>query len=340
MKRPTIADIARAAGVSKGAVSYALNGKPGVSERTRSRVLALAEQLGWAPSSTARALSDGRAGAIGLVVDRPAAVLAVEPFFMRFIAGVQDALGAGPTSLTLRVSPDRDAELEVYRRWAGERRVDGVILVDLRVDDPRPDLVASLGLPAVVVGGPLGRPDLPSVWTDDAGGMTDAVEYLAALGHRRIARVAGPAEFVHTEVRSQAFQRVAARLGLVEARTAHADYSDEGGAAAARRLLAAPDPPTAVLFDNDVMAVAALGVAAELGLSVPADVSLLAWDDSALCRLVRPALSAVRRRPGGEHGELAARLLLDLLAGQPGRDVRTADPVLVPRASTGPAPAR
>ncbi|WP_103338509.1 LacI family DNA-binding transcriptional regulator [Amycolatopsis sp. CA-126428] len=334
MKRPTITDIAKEAGVSKGAVSYALNGRPGVSHATRMRILAIAEQLGWGPSRAARALSDGKAGAIGMVIDRPADVLGVEPFFMRLIAGIQNELGPGPTSLLLHVAPDHDTESGMYRRWHAEHRVDGVLLVDLRVDDERLDVITGIGMPAVVLGGPLGRTGLPSAWTDDAGAVNDVLDYLAALGHRRVVRVAGPPEFLHTRVRSEAFAAAGRRLGLVDARTVHTDYTDVSGANAARRVLVSAQPPTALIFDNDVMAVAALGVAQELGLSVPGDVSLVAWDDSVLCRLVRPALTAVRR-PVGDYGVLAVSMLQRLIAGEEVKDASTTAPILVTRASTG-----
>jgi DNA-binding LacI/PurR family transcriptional regulator len=334
VKRVTIDDIAQAAGVSKGAVSYALNGRRGVSESTRRRILEIAERLGWAPSSAARALSDGRAGTLGLVLNRPARVLGVEPFFMQLISGIEGVLAGESAGLLLKVVDGAEAELAWYRRWWAERRVDGVILVDLRTDDPRIDLVGELGLPAVVIGGPERTGGLPCVWTDDGSTMEEVVEYLASLGHRRIVRVAGPKELVHTEVRTVAFDRTVRRLGLRETRTVHADYSDEAGARVARRLLATSTPPTALIFDNDLMAVAAAGVAAELDLPVPDRVSLVAWDDSTLCRLVRPALTAVRR-PVAEHGAAAARLLLEMLAGESAKDIEAAEPVLVPRGSTG-----
>ncbi|PRX97044.1 LacI family DNA-binding transcriptional regulator [Allonocardiopsis opalescens] len=335
MRRPTIVDIARAAGVSKGAVSYALNGRPGVSEPTRRRILEIAAELGWAPSSAARALSDGRAGAIGLVVDRPAQVLGSEPFFMRLIAGIQSALAGGPTALLLQVSDDATAEIATYRRWYAERRVDGVLLVDLRVADPRITTVAELGLPAVVIGGPDDTGALSCVWSDDDAAMRAVVDHLAGLGHRRIARVAGPAEFVHTRARSAAFHGAAADLGLDGAQVAHADYSGEEGARLTRELLAAPEPPTALIFDNDLMAVAALGVAQDMGVQVPDRLSIVAWDDSPLCRTLRPALTAVRRDVV-DYGEQAARLLLRLVDGGPPARLAASAFELVPRGSTGP----
>ncbi|GGP77256.1 LacI family transcriptional regulator [Saccharothrix coeruleofusca] len=320
--------------MSTGAVSYALNNRPGVSEPTRRRIMAIADRLGWVPSSAARSLSDGRANAIGLVVDRPARVIGVEPYFMQLISGIQGALAGGPTSLLLQVTDNAAAELAAYRRWWGERRVDGVLLVDLVQDDPRVELVRELRLPAVVLGEPV-VDDVPCVWTDDAVAVVEVLEYLVALGHRRIVRVAGPTRFVHTQTRSRAFTTTAARLGLTGARVVHADYSDEAAARVTRRVLTGGEPPTALVFDNDVMAVSALGVAQELGLSVPEQLSLVAWDDSALCRLVRPALSAVRR-PIAERGAEAVRLLLRVIDGAAVEQVRTSDPELVPRASTGP----
>jgi DNA-binding LacI/PurR family transcriptional regulator len=335
VKPPTIADIARAAGVSKGAVSYALNGKPGVSERTRQRILRIADELGWHPSNAARALSDGRSGAIGLVVDRPAWVLGIESFFMQLIAGIEAELSGTGTALLLQATEDAEAETAAYRRWWGERRVDGVILVDLREDDPRPGVVKELELPAVVVGHAAGAEGLPSVWIDDGAAMNEVLGYLNALGHQRVARVAGPGRFVHTRERTEAFEQAVADLGL-RAVTLGADYSAEGGRRATRRLLSSPDRPTAVVYDNDVMAVAGLGVAQEMGLEVPADLSLVAWDDNALCQLVRPALTAVSRRVP-EHGRQAVRTLLRVMAGERVEDVRLDPPVLVPRASTAPA---
>jgi DNA-binding LacI/PurR family transcriptional regulator len=335
-KRPTIADIAAAAGVSKGAVSYALNGKAGVSAQTRARILEIAARMGWHPSSAARALSDGRSGAIGLVVDRPAWVLGIEPFFMQLISGVEAGLAATGTALLLQVTEDAQAEEAAYRRWWGERRVDGVLLVDLRDDDPRLGLLRDLGLPAVVVGHAGGDLDAPSVWMDDGAAVRETLAYLVAMGHRGIARVAGPRHFVHTRERSEVFALAAAELGIPEVPCVHTDYSGEDGARATRRLLSGPRP-TAIVYDNDVMAVAALSVTQEMGVSVPGELSIVAWDDSELCRLVHPALTAVSRRVP-EHGSRAVAALLALVAGERVPDVRLDPPVLVPRGSTAPAP--
>jgi DNA-binding LacI/PurR family transcriptional regulator len=306
MKRPTITDIAKEAGVSKGAVSYALNGRPGVSEATRQRITEIARELGWAPSSTARALSGGRTGAIGLVLDRPFEVV------------VPALLDGFPDELLIQVAAGRDAALAIHRRWRAERKVDGVLLTE-------PGCAAELlriGLPAVVLGGPGGVPGVPSVRVDDATGGAEVLRYLAALGHRRVVRVAGAAVFADPAARHRAFP----------AGPAHPEPSAD----AVRRVLAGRPRPTALVCDTDGLAVAALAAARELGLAVPRDLSVVSWDDTSLCRLVRPALTAIRR-PLGELGSLAASVLHDLLAGEAPGDVFASRPRLITRGSTGPA---
>ncbi|MDE3720933.1 LacI family DNA-binding transcriptional regulator [Nocardiopsis sp. N85] len=336
MRRPTIMDIAKAAGVSKGAVSYALNGRPGVSEETRKRILGIARDLGWAPSSTARALSPGgRVGAIGLIIDRPAHSLGVEPFFMQLVSGIEMELAITGSDLLLQVTEDHEAEIGAYRRWFAERRVDGVIMVDLRVDDPRVALAEALPLPAVVLGGPHGAGPLPCLYTDDAASIREVVHYLAALGHQRIVRVAGPHGFVHTRDRTRAFEAASAEVGLADAVTVHADYTGEAGARTTRRLLARTERPTALVYDNDVMAVAGLGVAREMGVDVPGQLSIVAWDDSTLCRLVHPPLTAVARDVAA-CGREAARMLAEAIGGRAVRSRETARGELQPRGSTGP----
>ncbi|MGK5443907.1 LacI family DNA-binding transcriptional regulator [Micromonospora sp. URMC 105] len=339
MKRPTIADVARRAGVSKGAVSYALNGQPGVSEATRQRILAIATEIGFSPSSAARALSGATANAVGLALCRPARTLGIEPFFMELISGVEAELSARSYALTLQVVADQEAEIAVYRRWWAERRVDGVFVCDLRTDDRRVPALEELQLPAVVIGGPGHTGGLASVWSDDAAALVEAVEYLVALGHRRIARVAGLPSLLHTEIRTDAFARVCRRLGLADAVTVWSDYTGEEGARATRRLLSSADRPTAVIYDNDVMAIAGLSVAQEMGLAVPGDLSIVAWDDSPLCRLVHPPLTALGRDIPA-YGAHAARQLLAVIAGEPVTGVQDETAHLTPRGSTAPPRAR
>lgn len=338
MQRHTINDIARRAQVSKSSVSLALNGRPGVASATRSRILAVAEELGWRPNSAARALSSTRANVIGFAPARKPSLLTAESYFVRLIAGMQSELTHQGTGLLLQmVGEDPQRELDAYRRWWLQRQVDGVVLADLRVDDLRVDLLAKLGLPAVMLGRIAGAP-LPAVWADPQPAMQAAVSHLAELGHRRIARVRGIDEMMHTRERDAAYAQAVEESGVKPVGSIETDYSGAQGAEATRTLLARPDRPTAIIYDNDVMAVSAIGVAHALGIAVPAELSIIAWDDSPLCELPYPQLTAVHTDIEG-LGAAAVRALRQATAGEEVADVRIDCWSLVERQSTARPPA-
>ncbi|MER7399636.1 LacI family DNA-binding transcriptional regulator [Streptomyces sp. NPDC000151] len=336
-ERVTIKDVAARAGVSKGAVSLAFNHKPGVSQATRERIFAVARELGWAPSATARSLSSQRVDIVGLALCRPARLLGLEPFYMDFISGIESVLAERSCSLLLRLVRDLDEEVAVYKEWWRGRMIAGAILVDFREEDPRVPALRGLGLPAVAVGHPSLTGPFPAVWTDDASAVAEAVRYLAALGHRRIARVGGPADLGHSAIRARAFDATTRELGLEEARQIATGFDEREGARATRTLLLAADRPTAIVYDNDIMAVAGAGVAAEMGCTVPDDLSLLAWDDSQLCRITHPTMSAMSHDV--QHfGAEVARVLFDVIGGVHTAGLQVPTPSLTPRGSTAPAP--
>ncbi|MBQ0852750.1 LacI family DNA-binding transcriptional regulator [Streptomyces sp. BH-SS-21] len=336
--RVTIKDVAARAGVSKGAVSLAFNHKPGLSEATRDRIFEAARQLGWAPNLAARSLAGRRVDVVGLAICRPARLLGLEPFYMEFVSGVESVLTEHSCSLLLRLLRTVEEEVGLQDSWWRGKHVSGSILVDFRADDPRVAAVERLGMPVVAVGHPSLTGGLTSVWTDDASAVTEAVRYLAALGHRRVARVGGAAALGHTAIRTAAFDAAARGLELDGAWQVATDFSGEAGARATRSLLtaSASDRPTAIVYDNDIMAVAGLSVASEMGLSVPADVSLLAWDDSQLCRLTHPTLSAMSHDVHGFGAEVARTLFGVITGGEGGGSHPVPTPVLTPRGSTAP----
>ncbi|MEJ3747249.1 substrate-binding domain-containing protein [Actinomycetes bacterium KLBMP 9797] len=268
--------------------------------------------------------------AVGLVLARPPRLLGAEPFFMEFIAGIEERLAERGQSILLHVVTTQAAEIAAYRRWAENRIVDAVVLVNRAVDDDRPAVLRELGLRAVVAGEPAG--DAPAVRTDDAGAVRAALAHLVALGHRRIARVSGPDSLLHTRSRTEALV-AGARAAGIDPVVVEGDYSEESGAKLTALLLDRPDPPTAIIYDNDLMAVAGLNTAKELGLDVPRQLSLIAWDDSSLCRLASPPLTTMSLDVH-RFGQLVAESVLDLTDDAPVPDRWCPTATLIPRATT------
>lgn len=330
--RVTIVDVARRAGVAKSTVSVALNGQPGVSDEVRQRVHQVALELGWRPSSVARALSRDRAGACGMILARDPRSISIEPFFTRLTNGIESELSRNGIALMLQFVPDVEAEIEAYRSWWGERRVDGVIMIDCRVDDPRLQLDSYVGVPAVMLSPTEAPTTVPCLGSGDGAAMRAAVEHLHALDHHRIGWCSGPAQFAHTAERRQSLLATSAEHGI-EALIAGSDYTTDSGANACRVLMAHDPRPTAVIFDNDVMALAGLGVLAADGISVPSEVSVVSWEDSVLCTAAHPSLTSLHRDVFG-YGVAGARALLDLIEGRPVRPKTTTTQRLVVRAST------
>lgn len=331
-KRVTITDIARQAGVSRGAVSFALNGRPGVSEQTRSRIMAIADEHGWQPDRAARALGGARLDVIGLVVERPATSLGAEAFFTDLIAGIQSGLAATDVSMLTRVVGDSESEIRTYRTWHGSRHVDGVIVIDPRDDDPRLAVLSELGLPAVVIGSAPGGPgEQTTVWLDDRKAAHTLFDHLRDLGHERIAYVTGPAEFQHTRIRAEVLTGLGADGTVVVT-----DFSPSAATAATERLLAASSPPTAIVYDNEVMAIAGLRVAQKRDIRVPDDVSIASFDDSVIAGLMHPSITSLTRDTLA-LGELAAsHLLAQLDSDDPLPSIAAPVPVLSRRESTAP----
>ncbi|MGC4891559.1 LacI family DNA-binding transcriptional regulator [Micromonospora sp. DT227] len=268
--------------------------------------------------------------AVGLVLARPPRLLGTEPFFMEFIAGIEERLAAHGRSVLLHVVADQAAEIAAYRRWARQRLVDAVVLVNPSVDDGRPAVLRELRLPVVVTGEPT-RGAL-AVRRDDVGSMRAALAHLVDLGHRRIARISGPGTLLHTRARTAAMLAAAADAA-VEAVVVEGDYSEEAGAKLTAELLAGVEPPTAIIYDNDLMAVAGLLAIKESGRRVPGDVSLIAWDDSSLCRLASPALTTMSLDVH-TFGELVGESVLRLVNGEPVPERWCATETVVARETT------
>lgn len=328
MTRPTISDVARVAGVTKATVSHAYSGHRPISAATKARVFAAADELRWVPSSSARALAARRANAIGVVLRRDPAILASDTFFPAFIAGVEQTLAEREVALVLQVVGSRGAEERAYQAMAAGR-ADGVVVLDLAREDWRVPFLTGLGLPAVLLGAYEGSTRLSCVRTDDAAPVAALVAHLRARGHRRIAHVAGPLDYVHSSARARAYVRAVGSRALLR----EGDFTAGSGRALTAELLALRDRPTAILFANDTMAIAGTSYAQSRGVRVPEELAVAGFDDDHLSAHLSPPLTTVSTAPARRGRVATARLLADI-AGETPRDVLVDCTELRLRAST------
>ncbi|MEV8372156.1 LacI family DNA-binding transcriptional regulator [Kribbella sp. NPDC056861] len=332
-RRPTISDVARAAGVSIAVVSYALNDRAGVSAATRERVLRIADEFGWRPNAAARSLRNGPR-AVGLVLTREAGGAAHATSFLDFVSAVQDVVAERGFALLLQIVDSTEAAVATYRIWWAERRYDVMIVPDALTRDPRVDALRRMRAPAVVLGPQAHTRGLASVWLDEEDAYSRVGTYLVELGHRDVAAVTAPIALHRTRLRIEVLTQLldAAGGSLVHEAT---NATAEEAAAATRRLLTGAAPPSVIVLDTDQMAVAALDVARRLGLQVPWDLSIVSGADSALCRLATPSITALPL-PSAELGTAVGRAVLAVLDGQP--EYSRVEPVggLAVRGSTAP----
>jgi DNA-binding LacI/PurR family transcriptional regulator len=325
---PTIRDVARAAGVSQATVSRALSMPELVRPGTRARVEAAARELGYRPNRAARGLITGRTGNLGLIVPDLS-----NPFFAAVVKGVQAAARAADHSVFI-ADTDEEPSVEADLLRALAKQVDGLILCSPRAPD---DELASVGTDTTIVLMNRESGERPSVTADNADGMRQALEHLAALGHRRVAFVAGPRTSWSNAQREEGLHRAAAAGGIDLVHLGHFPPQFEGGVAAAD--LAVASGATAVIAYNDLVALGLLSRLGTRGIPVPAAMSVLGCDDIGMSAMSHPALTTVSV-PKRAAGRATVGLLLALLDAGPdaGPMHRELPTQLIVRDTTGVAP--
>lgn len=312
--RPTLEEVAARAGVGRGTVSRVVNGSPRVSDETRAAVEAAVDELGYVPNRAARALAANRTDAVALVVPEVESRFFAEPYFSDIVRGVGAALDSTEMQLLLTIVGN-DRERGRLAHYLAGHRVDGVLLVSVRADDPLPELLVKLGIPAVISGRRSEHEPLAWVDADNTAGARSAVDHLISRGRRTIATITGRLDVYGAQCRLDGYRQAlaAAGLGADERLIAPADFTEEGGRRAMTHLLERRPYLDAVFAASDVMAAGARQVLRERGRSVPGDVSMVGFDDSAIARHMDPPLTSVRQ-PIEEMGREMTRVLLQEIA--------------------------
>jgi LacI family transcriptional regulator len=295
----TIRDVASRAGVSVTTVSHVVNTTRPVSAAVRARVDEAIRTLGYVPSAVARSLKSNTTRTLGMLIPNSS-----NPYFAEIVRAVEDRCFASGYALILCNTDDAPERQSVYLTVLAERRIDGLIVVSTGDDDALVAQLHGLKMPTVLLDREIGDPGCDMVETAHKEGALLAVRHLLALGHRRIACIAGPAHVIAGEQRVEGWREALAAAGGYEALRAILDDEPD----AMRR-------PSAVFVCNDLMAIGALRAAHERAVRVPEDLSLVGFDDIELAAYTSPPLTTVAQ-PKERIGALAVDLLIERLSGR------------------------
>lgn len=331
---PTVKDVARHAGVSPSTVSRVIANHPRISQQTKRRVRAAMRELNYHPNAIARSLVRQRAQTIGVAMARSAEAALANPFFPEVLRGIGSVAQASKYSILLPAAGTHEDERRQCMELLRERRVDGIILLGSRADDPFIEELHAEGYPFVVIGR-VETDGISYVNNDNVAAAFEATRHLIDLGHRRIAFIGGPSDLFVSQDRLRGYQEALAHAGipLDPELVCETDFGYDKGVDAARSLMRHDAQLTAIVAVDDVLALAALQAAREAGRSVPDQLSVVGFNDTPVCLHVTPELTSVRI-PIYDMGAAAARLLLASLAGESAATELTLPARLVVRGST------
>jgi LacI family transcriptional regulator, galactose operon repressor len=304
----TIRDVAAQAGVSVATVSKVINGRYGVAADTSARVNAVINDLGYQASLVAQSLRNHRTNVIGILVAD------LEPFSAELLKGAADAIrGSGFEMVVYSAGGLADDHVGWERRYLSRLSgtlIDGAVLVTPTVVD------VNYGAPIVAIDPHTGQSELPTIDSDNLRGGHLATAHLLGLGHRRIAMLSGRPDLESSRLREQGYRQAMAAAGVPvsEDLVLVGGYDAQASAECTRTLLTSTQPPTAIFAANDVSAIAAIQAAVGLGLRVPADLSVVGFDNIPESALCAPPLTTVNQ-PIRQMGERSIQLLLRLMRG-------------------------
>jgi LacI family transcriptional regulator len=329
-------DVAREVGLSITTVSRALNNYDDVAERTRARIQEVARALDYHPNVVARSLQNSQANTIGLVIPS-VPHRAYHAFWSEFIGGMATTCARSGRDVLLSTVNAQDGHDHSFQRLVRGRRVDGLLICDVRRADTRIAYLQKQHLPFVAFGRTTGQHTFPYIDVDGAAGALQAMDHLIQLGHRRIAYLGVDPDFSFSHFRLSGYREALRRAELPCAdELVHEGLSEVAAMTALGHLLTSPNRPTAIFAAADFLALAALKAARNGGFSVPDDLSLVVFDDNLLVQHADPPLTAVSQ-PNWRLGEEAATMLLERVTSPNLAHVqRLVIPTFIVRHSTAP----
>lgn len=291
----TIKDVARIAGVSPSTVSRVISGHTRISPQTTKKVKLIMEELGYHPNIMAKSLVSKTTRTLGILLPRPAEELFLNLFFAEIIRGILAQSMRASYDILLTSSFSEKDEVETVTRLVKGRRVDGIILLSSRKNDPLIQFLREQKFPFVLIGRSSDFPDITSVDNDNIQASFDATNHLIAQGHTRIRFVTGPGEMVVSEDRLEGYKRAmaAANIQIQPDWIIEGELLQQSGYRAMSFIMNQPERPTALVVFDDVAAFGVLRGLTEMGIKVPDDVKLVSFNNIALSELSSPPISSI-----------------------------------------------
>lgn len=335
----TLKDIAKKVGKTTTTVSRALNDFDDISPETKRLVKQAAEELGYIPSVMAQRLQKRRTDTIGFILPTFGPRFS-DPFFSEFLAGIGNKASVLGFDLLVSTRPPGDSEMETYQSIVKGRRVDGFIIVRSRLQDARIEYLKKNNFPFAVFGRIDQDNDFLLVDEDSQTGMELLVDHLLSLGHKRFGVITSPNHLTFTQFRLKGIRNRLSEVGLIldEDLLFEGDLTQRDGYRFGEKLLAHPNPPTAIIACNDLMAYGVMSAAQDRNLVVGKDVSIAGFDDIPMSEHTHPPLTTLRQ-PIYKIGELLCEMLVNSIIDKPLEQTKVIlQPKLIIRQSTGRAP--
>ena len=332
----TLKDIAERVGKSVPTVSRALAGFEDISPRTRQEVQRVAREMGYEPNISARNLQRQRTDTIALILPAANELRFSDPFFSELLSGIIEVIAKHSFNLNIS-TPKTDTETETYLKAIRSRRVDGFIVVRTRRQDNRIDLLRQHKVPFVAFGRVEQSNDFYLVDEDGYLGIRQVVDHLVELGHTRMACIAEPTNLTKSYHRVQGYLDglSAHDLPFDPALFIETNFRQRSGQQSAQYLLDLPNPPTAIVACNDLLALGAMRAVQERGLVIGRDVSVTGFDDILLAEYINPPLTTVHQ-PAQQLGGMVAEMLIKVINQEPLDEKQVViKPPLIVRQSTG-----
>lgn len=309
-RRPRVKDIAFRAGVSSATVSRVLNNKPGVSPKSRKKVLETIEELGYEPNILARSLRVRRTHTIGVLVSD-----ITNPFFAEVVRGIEDVAHKNGFSLILCNSEEDLLKEKQYLTLLRAKRVDGIIFSPSGKNHTEVENTLKLGIPIVSMDRQIDGHEIDSILVENAAGTRMAVHHLASHGYQKIAIISGPQSSTTGKERLEGYLQGINENNLSsdESIIMKSDFSLKGAISATNSLMQLSPRPDALLVSNNLMTIGSLQVLSEVGMKIPKDIAVIGFDDMPWAALIDPPLSVISQ-PAYDMGNLAANVLLNRIS--------------------------